>query len=419
VPVVGEHAPELKFTQLIGAPDGTKTGWHDLRGKVVVLEFWATWCAPCIAEIPHLNSLIQSMGPTNVQFIAVDDEDPALVKEFLAKKSIAGWVGVDTTKKVFDGFGVTSRPTTIVIDAHGHIAARMRPDQLDKGQLQALASGQPVVFPKDESGPQIAAARKAAEAAIAAASGPANSSAPKPLFEISIRPGDPQGKVSIMVTGGDGKSASSYTYVNLPLAALLQMALGAPASRITVHGGPTDAKYTMRLTYPGSDPKLVAPAIETAIATAGGMKLSHVATEEDAWVLQSTPQAGSLLSPTASKHESMCDYNARSGKMTMVGTSLDDLAPQLEEALGAPVVNEAALPGEFDASFDLPKGDAPGAKAALEKSLGLTLVKARRSIDRIVLDPLPPATDAGEMPKLALTPGSSMQTVAVPRKAPQ
>jgi len=125
-PTIGQPAPALTFTQLLNAPEGAKADWPSLKGKVVVLEFWATWCAPCIAEIPHLNEIAQSVAANNVQFIAVDDEDPAVVEEFLGKKPMAAWAGVDTSKKIFEDFGVQDRPTTIVIDTQGRVAAVLR-----------------------------------------------------------------------------------------------------------------------------------------------------------------------------------------------------------------------------------------------------------------------------------------------------
>jgi uncharacterized protein (TIGR03435 family) len=82
----------------------------------------------------------------------------------------------------------------------------------------------------------------------------------------------------------------------------------------------------------------------------------------------------------------MCFYNAKAGKVVMMDASIDSLAQTLESLLGKAVVNEASPSGEFDANFDLPKADFDSAKDALEKNLGLTLSKARRKIDRIVLD---------------------------------
>jgi thiol-disulfide isomerase/thioredoxin len=177
-PTAGQPAPPLTFTQLYGAPDGTKTDWPSFKGKVVVLEFWATWCAPCIAEIPHLNEFATSLAASNVQFISVDDEDPAVVKDFIAKKHMEGWVGV--SKSVFDDYGVQARPTTIVIDTEGRIAAITSPGQLQKDQLVALAAGKPVVFAADPGAATMAAAQKAMQEQIAAMKNPAAGSAVKP-----------------------------------------------------------------------------------------------------------------------------------------------------------------------------------------------------------------------------------------------
>jgi uncharacterized protein (TIGR03435 family) len=118
------------------------------------------------------------------------------------------------------------------------------------------------------------------------------------------------------------------------------------------------------------------------------MKMSHVITMEDAYVLEATPKTASLLPPSTSE-QSMCFYNSKAGKLVMMQSTLDSLVQTLETVLGKPVLNESGVAGKFDANFDLPTGDAEAARTALEKNLGLTLVKAKRSIDRIVLDPLP------------------------------
>jgi uncharacterized protein (TIGR03435 family) len=323
-----------------------------------------------------------------VQFIGVDDEDPAVVKEFLAKKKMAGWVGLDTSKKIFDAYGVKSRPTTIVIDAQGKIAGVLNPEALKQEDLAALSEGKPVRFPVEEAVVSRDEIVKAAKAAAAVPSG--DPSAPKPLFEISIRPGDPKGQVTMLMRPAKDGVPALYEMRNVPIAQMVEWARSVPDSRVVIHGA-AEARYTLRLTAPDLDTEPLAPALEIAIATATGMKVSHVSTEEDVWLLKATPQANALLSPTASKFESMCFYNPGDHKLMMVKTTLDELAPSLDDAVGVPVVNETGVTGEFDASFELPKGDVAAIGAALEKNMGLTLVKARRSVERIVLDPLPAA----------------------------
>src|SRR5437764_5462158 len=66
----GSNAPELGVAKLLQAPEQTKADWDHLKGNVVVLEFWATWCAPCIAAMPHLNDLAEKFKDKPVRFIA-------------------------------------------------------------------------------------------------------------------------------------------------------------------------------------------------------------------------------------------------------------------------------------------------------------------------------------------------------------
>jgi thiol-disulfide isomerase/thioredoxin len=385
-PTVGQPAPALTFTNLLQAPAGTKTDWPSLRGKVVVLEFWATWCGGCVQEIPHLNSLIQSVDPNKVQFIAVDDEDPALVKKILTKLPINGWLGIDTSEKIIDTYDAKVRPRTIVVDTQGRIAGILRPTQLNKEQLLALADGKPVTFPVDSTADIRQQAFKEANAAANAAT--AGTGVSKPLFDISIRPGDPAGRTAF--AHRPSKEDDSYTFdaLNASLSTLLQYPGGIASDRLIVHGD-KGARYSLHISAPGKDiDQLLAPAIQLAIVTATKMKMSHVITMEDAYVLEVTPKTASLLPPSTSE-QSMCFYNSKAGKLVMMQSTLDSLVQTLETVLGKPVLNESGVAGKFDANFDLPTGNAEAAKTALEKNLGLTLVKAKRSIDRIVLDPLP------------------------------
>jgi thiol-disulfide isomerase/thioredoxin len=154
-PQNGSLAPALTFNHVLQAPAGTKADLPSLKGQVVVLEFWATWCVPCINQIPAFNALQASVDPSRVQFISVDDEDPALVEKFLQRKPISGWLGFDTTGKTFERYNVESRPVTIVLDTKGRIASNsllndVRPEDIKPEQLLALASGKAVVFVKDK-----------------------------------------------------------------------------------------------------------------------------------------------------------------------------------------------------------------------------------------------------------------------------
>jgi thiol-disulfide isomerase/thioredoxin len=94
----GDNPPLLQATTLLQAPPGATMDALSLHGKVVVLEFWATWCGPCVAAIPHLNELADKFKDQPVQFIAVTAENEATIKSFLTKRPIHAWVVLDTDR---------------------------------------------------------------------------------------------------------------------------------------------------------------------------------------------------------------------------------------------------------------------------------------------------------------------------------
>ena len=140
-PKVGEAPPLLQATELLQAPPNARMDATSLRGKIVVLEFWATWCGPCVAAIPHLNELAEKFKNKPVQFIAITAEDRATVERFLAKRPIKAWIALDTNNAMNKAYGVTGIPHTVVLDKTGKIAAITYPTFLAGKSINDLLAG--------------------------------------------------------------------------------------------------------------------------------------------------------------------------------------------------------------------------------------------------------------------------------------
>ncbi len=95
---------------------------ESLQGKPWLINFWASWCPPCIAEMPDLNKAWEKLAPNNVGMLAINiGDDPEAIKAFLQKIPIDFPVLVGDTRGTLENWSVRGLPTTIVIDSRGKV----------------------------------------------------------------------------------------------------------------------------------------------------------------------------------------------------------------------------------------------------------------------------------------------------------
>jgi thiol-disulfide isomerase/thioredoxin len=127
--------PDLAFARL----EGGAVALSAFRGKPVVLNFWATWCGPCVLELPALDQLAAS--GTMVVAASTDHGGAAIVKPFLAKHGIShALVVLDPGNESTHAAGVVGFPTTLIIDAQGRLRGRLE-GPADWSQAGALVAG--------------------------------------------------------------------------------------------------------------------------------------------------------------------------------------------------------------------------------------------------------------------------------------
>lgn len=142
-PAVNAPAPAIALGEIVSGDLAPVKGWEDLKGKAVVLEFWATWCDPCVESIAHLNELADKFSGHPVSFISVTQESRTKVEEFLKDREMRGNIAADGDP-AFSVFRVRGIPYTVLIDKDGVVRDITYPARVTEQRIKALLAGGPL-----------------------------------------------------------------------------------------------------------------------------------------------------------------------------------------------------------------------------------------------------------------------------------
>jgi cytochrome c biogenesis protein CcmG/thiol:disulfide interchange protein DsbE len=121
---VDSKAPDFRAGTLDG--DSTKT-LADYRGEVVLLNVWATWCAPCRVEMPSIEHLYQEYGPQGLKVVAIsiDEAGPEVVREFVRERGLSFEILLDPSRSIERIYQTTGVPESFVVNRHGVIVKKV------------------------------------------------------------------------------------------------------------------------------------------------------------------------------------------------------------------------------------------------------------------------------------------------------
>lgn len=149
--IVGKEAPRISVSEWVTADAPQE---RDFTGRVYVVEFWATWCRPCVENVAHLMELYEKYRPQGLELVGLSaDNDAKKVTEFVHSKGINYHVGID--KGTRDWFGVRYYPTAAVVNHLGVVVWQGLPWKKDfeKAIVKALASAPPPLLTDVDLGP--------------------------------------------------------------------------------------------------------------------------------------------------------------------------------------------------------------------------------------------------------------------------
>lgn len=121
-PVAGQATPDFDLMDL----QGQRVQLSAYRGKIVVLNFWATWCAPCVEEMPSLNRFQETFAPQGVVVLAVSvDDDEQALRKFATDRQLKMVIARDPDRQVSARYQTFKYPETFILDRQGRLVQKL------------------------------------------------------------------------------------------------------------------------------------------------------------------------------------------------------------------------------------------------------------------------------------------------------
>lgn len=359
---VGDMAPTLAVTMDSGPFPGFQ------KGRIYVLEFWATWCGPCLAAFAHLNQLVRSVKDAPVTVLSITNDEKGRVANLLKTRPLETQLAYDSNSKTFDTYGVQVIPHTVVVDGNGRIAAITSPTAVTFEVLRDVYEGKPLNLPEKTNivadlnwDKEIRTDAPEAVAHVVVQRSNADSGA------VRFRPNS--GRIT-----GDGVS----------LGALIQTAYGANYYEVRSSLPEYErGKYRVSVSAPDGKDATARALLVGILPTIANFTARWQEEETLAPVLKRIP--GTPVLRTAEKKEP--GGLARTGEIEFNAVPMSNVAAALGNFVyNAKVFDETGYLGIYDIKIEWTPGDQKSLDAAL-KTLGLQVVMGKRKVRRLIVQP--------------------------------
>jgi len=362
IPRIGETAPELKLTGLLQTSGKLDENLKSLQGKVVVLEFWATSCAPCIEAMPRLNSLSEKYKDRNIQFISISNESVEKVKPFLKKRRINGWVGIDGNYEMTKTYNVEYLPFTVLIGANGKILRYQQNELLSEEMLNNALEGKEPFQP---------------DKPVPADEKPSVPDFQEPLYELSIRPSVQKGMSSSI-------SPNIFRIKGIEALEVIKTAFDAELLQTEVTTTLPAGKFDIVSTNlkKGSPEWSWRTPLQKLLQDVWEIDVRREQKEMEVYELVTTSAAKKRLvkAKPGDRKESTAE-----GVLVGRNSSIAILAKILQDLTAVPVVNLTNLNEGFDYNLYYNAKEPETIIASLEKEMGLKLLKVKRPVELLLI----------------------------------
>lgn len=370
----GEQVPDINFQPILNAPV-TQGNLTQLKGKVVLVEFWATWCGGCIGAMPHLNEL-QKKYAGKLQVITVTDETVKRTNQFLAVKHFNFWFAVDTGGQITKLFPHQLIPHTVLIDAEGKLIANTSPELVTEKVMDSLLSKKEIHLAEKKDNTMDY------QEIIKTYFGAADTV--KTSFNMLP---EMKGAPGLSTTWLDNRvfSGRRLTCLNLGLSSLYRLANNNfPYSRTVDNTRKSKNEPSYCLDIIVEQKSDLRPTLQKELAKRFDLQAKVETQTKEAYVLKiSDPEKFKTIPHNTSGKRT---YYSRHGEIDQQTMTMKDFADFLETygVAKLPVVDETGNDEKFDIKFSW-QPENPASLTEVLSGMGLKLEKQQRPIDVLII----------------------------------
>jgi thiol-disulfide isomerase/thioredoxin len=344
---IGERVPALRFPEVFQAGQAIPRNGHPL-----LIEYWATWCGPCISNIPHLNELASEFQKQGIDFLMVTDQAAEEVIPFLQKHPMTGMVARDPEFWTNHLLKAPGLPFTLLVDAEGRLAAITLPDRITTQVLNALLKGDSLPLASLDRRLEI-------EHSLITASPEADTNA---AVRVVVRPGA-DGPLHTMLGMNDFHGSSR-------LSDLLMIAYGVAPQQIVLPGD-LDAVYSVSAWVPSFYEVGVMPLVQAALMSAANLRVREEIRPVKVMVLRGFP--GKVRQPHPVGENGPVAWNdlieSADGKISSRGgVHAESLRKAIQWQIRKLVVLADAAQGTFAVDIHWDPNNKDGIQAAFDRA---------------------------------------------------
>ncbi|KQC00963.1 TIGR03435 family protein [Pedobacter sp. Hv1] len=371
----GEQVPDIEFKTILNS-SVKDVKLSQLKGKVVLIDFWATWCSPCVAAMPHLQAL-QKKFKNQLQVVTVSDETVKRVELFLKVRPSNLWFAIDKGETLNVLFPHRTIPHVVLIDAEGKLIANTSSEEVTEAVMAKLIKKETVDLKIKSDNMTQDFIKDYFFAADTVQS--------RLLIQPEIKGGPSMSRQFRDVPVFAGRR---LTMINLGLQNMYRIAYGGFAYGRVIDQTTTveknrEERFCLDLITKTAEELL--PTLKSELLKRFELQAKIEQFPKSVYVLKVEDQA-KVNQITVSKVEGKGAYGGGSGTFSGDGVVFEDIADYLESfgIVNLPVIDETKINTKFNIQLVYqPENPASLTKALAE--LGLKLEKAERKIDMLVL----------------------------------